>query len=319
MKEGLITKLIAGQYVVYDKNLKEEFNAIARGRFRSVVLDEESSFNKPRIGRSKTDKKTIQLSPKVGDRVLYSVDIESGNAIIEEIKERKNDLVRPDVSNVDQVLLLFSSVKPDFSFLLLDKFLLILAMQNLNPIIIVTKIDLIEDSVLSDLKTKLNYYENYYDVYYVNSKQKIGFDTLTHIFKNKISVLAGQTGVGKSTLLNALMPELNIKTQEISKALNRGKHTTRHSELYQFNEGHIADTPGFSKIELSIEKPEDIKEFYKDFAKYQNECRFGNSCNHINEPSCAVKEAVKSGEIIEDRYNNYISFYEEIKNQKIRY
>lgn len=319
MKEGLITKLIAGQYVVLDKESKQEYEAIARGRFRHVVLDETSSFNETRIGRSKTDKRIIQLKPKVGDRVLFSIDRGSGNAVIEEIKPRINDLQRPDISNVDQVLLLFSSVKPDFSFLLLDKFLLILAQQHLTPVIIVTKIDLISNEETHILKEQLKYYQPYYDIYYVNSKEKIGFDILENIFINKITVLAGQTGVGKSTLMNALMPELNIKTQPISKALNRGKHTTRHTQLYTFNEGYIADTPGFSKIELVMEKAEEIKSYYKDFDQYYPSCKFGNNCNHINEPGCMVKKAVLEGSIPDERYENYITFFNEIKDQVIKY
>lgn len=316
MKKAFITKLIAGQYTIKDVKTKESMPAVARGKLRAVRLDEDSAFQKQLTKRTKLDIRIAQVRPKVGDYIYYeTID---DKHMISEIIPRNNELNRPDVANIDQVLLLFSAVKPDFNFNLLDKFIVILEQEKLNIVIVISKIDLISEEELSTLKEQLTYYETLYPVYYVNSKQKIGFDVLEHIFKDKLTVLAGQTGVGKSTLMNSLIPELNLKTQEISESLGRGKHTTRHSELYEFNQGYIADTPGFSKLDLKFFYPEDIRHYYKDFTNYANECKF-STCVHINEPHCAVKKAVKNGLIPQERYDNYLSFYEEIKNQKDKY
>lgn len=318
MKKGFIKKMISNQYTLIDLDTKEEVIAFARGKLRFMKLDEKSSFNKQVTMKSKKDVKIMQVSPKVGDYVTYD-DMED-TKVIHEILERKNDLERPDVANVDQVLLVFSAIRPDFSFNLLDKFLIIMNQENLKPVLIISKIDLIDSIQLESLKNNLKYYENMgYEVYYVNSKQRIGIDTLTHVFDHKITVLAGQTGVGKSTLLNALMPELKLKTQEISEALGRGKHTTRHTELYYIHGGYIVDTPGFSKIEFTIYKPEELKSFYHDFTELQHQCKFGSKCMHLSEPGCQVKKAFESNEILASRYQNYVSFIEEIKTQKDKY
>jgi len=320
MKEikGLIKKQISNQYTVVNLENKEEIIAIPSGRLRHVFVNKDSTFNQPYGRKLKADTGRIKISPKVGDHVL--VDISGDQAMIIEIEERFNDLERPDVANVDQVLLVFSSIRPDFSFNLLDKFLIILEKNNLKPVLIVSKIDLIENEPLEELKKQIAYYTNNLniDTYYVNSKQKIGFDTLEHIFKDKITVLAGQTGVGKSTLLNALIPELKLKTQEISEAPGRGRHTTRHSELYLFNEGYICDTPGFSSVNLGIYEKEDLKTYYPDFLDLSTNCKF-SSCNHISEPGCAVKEAKDAGLIPLERYQNYELFFEEIIKHKNKF
>lgn len=318
MKKGFIKKMISNQYTIIDLETNEEIMCYARGKLRYMKLDEQSSFNKQLTMKSKKDVKIMQVSPKVGDYVTYD-DSEDVNVILE-ILSRKNDLVRPDVCNVDQVILVFSAVKPDFSFHLLDKFLIIMKQEHIDPIIVVSKIDLIEEDKLKALKNDLTYYEKMgISIYYVNSKQRIGIDVLTHVFKQKITVLAGQTGVGKSTLLNALMPKLALKTQEISHALGRGKHTTRHTELYLIHEGYIVDTPGFSKIEFSIFYPDMLKEYYPDFLQYQDDCRFSSKCLHMSEPSCAVKKAYEEQKILKSRYENYVQFFEEIKSQKEKY
>ena len=310
--------MISNQYTLIDLESNEEVIAFARGKLRFMKLDEKSSFNKQVTMKTKREVKTIQVSPKVGDYVTY--DDEEDTIIIHEILPRLNDLERPDVANVDQVLLVFSAIRPDFSFNLLDKFLIIMNQENLKPIIIVSKIDLIDLDKLESLKNDLTYYENMgYEVYYVNSKQRIGIDTLTHVFDHKITVLAGQTGVGKSTLLNALMPELKLKTQEISEALGRGKHTTRHTELYYIHGGYIVDTPGFSKIEFTIYKPEDLKQYYADFGLLQDGCKFKSKCLHLSEPGCEVKKAFSEQKLLKSRYENYVSFIEEIKSQKDKY
>ncbi|MBU1141300.1 MAG: ribosome small subunit-dependent GTPase A, partial [Firmicutes bacterium] len=315
MKKGFIKRLIANQYTLIDLETKEEVIAFARGKLRYMKLDEDNSFYRQLTKKTKKEQKIMQVSPKVGDYVYYD-DLEDKVMIIE-ILPRKNDLDRPDVCNVDQVLLVFSAINPDFSFHLLDKFLIILTQERLTPIIVISKIDLVDENLLNDIKEDMKYYEKIgYEIYYVNSKQRIGIDVLAHIFTDKITVLAGQTGVGKSTLLNALMPGLDLKTQEISKALGRGKHTTRHTELYLYNNGFIVDTPGFSKIEFLIFHVDEVKTFYPDFIELSHNCRFTSNCMHLNEPDCAIKTAVQKGEILASRYENYVQFCDEIKNQK---
>ncbi|QWB95729.1 ribosome small subunit-dependent GTPase A [Mycoplasmatota bacterium] len=318
MKKAFITKIISNQYTIIDLETRVSYIAEARGKLRYMKLNKNDVFNKQITRKTKKETKIIQISPKIGDNVYYTIDHDQ--VFIEEILPRENELVRPDVANVDQVLLVFSIIRPDFSFYLLDKFLIILQQENLTPIIVISKIDLIENEKLEVLKKQLSYYESLgYEIYYVNSKQKIGFDILEDIFKHKITVLAGQTGVGKTTLLNALMPHLGLKTQEISFALGRGKHTTRHSELYLFNEGYIADTPGFSKIEFSIFYQDELKSLYPDFVKLAPACKFGYNCMHLHEPKCAVKQAVENHEILQSRYDNYVQFCQEIEQQKVKY
>lgn len=318
MKIGLIKKQISNQYIVINEKTGEEFNAIASGKLRFVRVSADDKFNVSYGRHTKTEHRHMKISPKVGDRVHYNKGDTA--TTIEEVLPRRNDLKRPDVANVDQVLLLFSATNPAFSFHLLDRFLVVLKQQHLEIILVVSKIDLVSIDELTILREQLKYYEDKVaiPIYYIDSKKRLGFDVLEDIFKDKITVLAGQTGVGKSTLLNSLIPSLNIKTQEISKALGRGKHTTRHSELYDFGGGYICDTPGFSRLDMNMYELIELKDVYEDFKIYEDQCKF-STCMHINEPNCGVKEAVENKKIPQERYENYIMFYEEIKANKDKY
>lgn len=250
--------------------------------------------------------------PKVGDWVVLEGDT------ITEVEPRRNDFVRPQIANVDQVLLIASLKEPDFSFLLLDRFLALIYKQDVDVVIIVTKADLVGREELVSFQAKMRHYETFCPVLYVSSKTKDGLGPLIPLIEGKVNVVAGQTGAGKSSLLNAIQPDLDLATDEISKALGRGKHTTRHVELIPFGPGWIADTPGFSKLEFEAWEAADLKDLYPDFAIYRGQCRFEN-CMHVKEPGCAVKNAVKDGRIPEERHQNYVRLFEEIAAQKPKY
>jgi len=288
MIKGRIMKVLSNLYTVDSHG--NVIECIPRGKFRYT-----------------------NQKPIVGDIVTIQVD-ENNKGYIMEIDERKNQLVRPPIANIDQAIVVFSSKEPRFSFQLLDRFLAIIEHHRITPIIIITKSDLLEE--VEEIQTSLNsYIASGYSVIYTSAKNKEGLEQLPAIFKDKISVFTGQSGVGKSSLLNAIDDSLQLETNQISKALGRGKHTTRHVELLPFYNGLIADTPGFSSLSFDALTTRDLAVAYHDFREYAKECKF-RGCLHENEPNCRVKEAVRNGEIIESRYINYISILEEIKNRK---
>ncbi len=288
MKEGIITKLIAGQYTIKgDDTIDYQLKPL--GVFRHK-----------------------EISPKVGDRVVFNRDH------ILQLKPRRNDLVRPPIANVDQAILIHSAAEPAFSFNLLDRFLVLVEAEDITPIIIVSKIDLLPSKELHKLKEKLAYYEDFYQVFYTTVHDQTAIEPIKEVLRDKISVFAGQTGAGKSSLLNALDTTLSLKIGEISKALGRGRHTTRHTELLALYGGLVADTPGFSKLDFQSIELELLQAHYPDFVILSEACRF-RGCHHINEPKCAVKEAVDKQQILPSRYDNYVLIYEEIQQQKKRY
>lgn len=288
LSKGKIICLIGGLYTVINAN-NERNNIKPIGLFRYQ-----------------------NISPKVGDDVIYNEDS------ITEVLPRKNDLIRPAIANVDQAIIICSAKEPDFSFYLLDQFLALIINANILPVIVLTKIDLLTLEELASIKNKLAYYQTMFPVYYIDSMNKQGVDELMQGLSGKVNVFSGQTGAGKSSLLNAIMPELNLKTDQISLALGRGKHTTRHVELINVHNAWIADTPGFSKLDFPNMDVKRLKDLYPDFVNLSQDCRF-NGCLHINEPDCAVKTAYHSEKILKERYENYILFHHLIKNQKPKY
>ncbi len=256
------------------------------------------------------------MTPLVGDEVIFQAENQTDGYILE-ILPRKNELVRPPIANVDIAILVFSAVEPDFSTNLADRFLVAIEEADVTPILCISKLDLVEKN---QQETFLAYQEIYqkigYQVYLTND----AFDKtqLITILKDKTAVIAGQSGVGKSTLLNQLNPNLTLKTAGISEALGRGRHTTRHVELLQIGEGLIADTPGFSSIEWSMITPENLQFCFPEIASYRSACKF-RGCLHETEPGCAVKDAVTERDIQLFRYEHYLQILTEIKNRKPRY
>ena len=242
------------------------------------------------------------IVPVVGDYVLFSKE----KKLIEEILPRKNIFQRPKVSNIDRAFLITSLKLPDFSLNLLDKFLVLMEINKVEPIICITKSDLVDEEELKNINLALDYYRSIgYTVLFNNE-----YDKIMELLKDKTSVFTGQTGAGKSTLLNKLNPNWNLETGEVSIALGRGKHTTRVVELFDFCNGKVMDTPGFSSLEFRNYTKEEIRDAFVEFLDYP--CPF-KDCNHTKETECRVKEEVSNKNILESRYLNYLSFIEEVK------
>jgi ribosome biogenesis GTPase len=259
-----------------------------------------------------------RVSVYVGDDVEFTFDGSSGTII--RVYERKNKLNRPNIANVDNIAICCSTTMPEFSFELLDKFLINLSYYDIPKTIIITKIDLVSSEVLSELKDNLAYYEKTLDirVYYLNNKD-INFNyQIWDCFNHRLNALCGQSGVGKSTILNRLSSNNKIRTQEISLSLGRGKNTTTHYELHPITNNNqdicfICDTPGFLNVDIDYIKYYELKNYYPEFIN--NTCRYGNSCTHTHESDCSVKKDVTSGIISKIRYNNYVRFYHYLKEK----
>jgi len=293
MPEGKIIKALSGFYYVLSGN--EIVQCRGRGVFRK---------NK--------------ITPLVGDEVVYQAENDKEGYILE-VKERKNELIRPPVANVDQAILVFSAVEPDFSTTLLDRFLVLVEFNDIKPIICITKMDLTNEEQNESIRNFVSDYQKAgYDCLLTSSETEEGIKELFPYLKGEISVFAGQSGVGKSSLLNTLRPELDLKTNDISSHLGRGKHTTRHVELIEIGNGLVADTPGFSSLEFTNIEMEDLNFCFPEIKRISDDCKF-RGCLHIAEPKCAVKVAVDDGEIPLYRYEHYKAFMQEIKDRKPRY
>lgn len=265
--------------------------------------------------KAKGNFRNKKIKPLVGDNVEIDI-IDEDNKIgnITEIFGRKSELIRPAVANVDQAIVIFAAADPAPNFNLLDRFLVMMQNQNIDTIICFNKMDKVT------LEDKENLERIYKDsgckLKFLSVKFNEGLNEIKEILKNKTTVLAGPSGVGKSSFVNKLNPEAEMETGAISEKIKRGKHTTRHSELiYLGEETYLMDTPGFSSLALFDMEKEDLKNCYPEFDMFDEPCRF-LGCVHVNEPDCIIKENVASGTINETRYLNYKLLYEELKNQK---
>ncbi len=282
--KGRIIKSLAGFYYVESDGVV--YQTRARGNFRKKGQ-----------------------TPYVGDFVDFSAEDHSEGYILA-IHDRKNSLVRPPIVNIDQAVVIISAKEPDFNANLLDRFLVLLEHKAIEPIVYISKMDLLTNP--DDIAAIQEQY------------QEIGYhfctslEELLPLLTDKVTVFMGQTGVGKSTLLNKIAPELKLETGEISDSLGRGRHTTRAVSFYNVNGGKIADTPGFSSLDYEITNVEDLNKAFPELRHLSRSCKF-RSCTHTHEPSCAVKDALEAGELWKSRYDNYLQFLSEIENRRETY
>ncbi|NMB01000.1 MAG: ribosome small subunit-dependent GTPase A [Firmicutes bacterium] len=283
MEQGIILKGVGGTYVVQT----------SQGRVACTL-------------RGKLRLKDSRVL--VGDRVEVSLSADGKSGVVEAVLPRKSELIRPPIANVDQVLVVFAVQNPEPNYLLLDRILVQAELMNLGIVIVLNKGDL-NPSLAEELRTA---YSNIsYPTFVTSATEKKGLGEIRELLQGKISTLAGPSGVGKSSLLNALNPDLNLETGEVSVKLQRGRHTTRTVELISFGHGYVADTPGFSNLTLEPDQEANLQFAFPEIAKCAQDCHF-RSCLHRHEPNCAVKEAVVHGQILERRYNNYLTLLEEV-------
>ncbi|MEX3621166.1 ribosome small subunit-dependent GTPase A [Viridibacillus arvi] len=293
MAKGQIRKALSGFYYVHSDG--ELIQCRGRGVFRNRGI-----------------------SPLVGDFVDFVVE-GNNDGTITAVHERHNELVRPPVSNIDQAILVFSAKEPAFNTILLDKFLVALESFHIHPIICLTKTDLLTSEENSGIQQYIkDYQEIGYEVIQTYKGDPEILVKIQQVLEGKTTVLAGQSGVGKSTLLNTIMPSLELKTGVISEALGRGKHTTRHVELIPLAGGLIADTPGFSSFDFDTLEKEELTSCFPELQRLSEDCKF-RGCLHLKEPKCAVKAAVENKEIKQYRYDHYLQFLQEIIDRKPRY
>lgn len=291
MTKGKIFQSLSGFYDVHSEG--KVYRTRARGNFRKR-----------------------KITPLVGDDVEFQIE-DGDKGYILSMLPRKNSLVRPPIANIDQAIVATAAVQPEFSSNLLDRQLIALEISGITPIIYFTKTDLLTDQQRAHLETIAKGYRAvpYKVIFPEQAFDPSSLDQLRQLFAGKENVIMGQTGAGKSTLLNHLAPDLQLKTGEISAALNRGKHTTRKVALLQVNDGLIADTPGFSSYDTLEIDYRELANYFPEFKRAAVKCRF-RGCVHVNEPDCEVKRQVSARTIMESRYENYLQLYTDIKNRK---
>lgn len=291
MLKGQIRKALSGFYYIYSDG--ETYQTRARGNFRNR-----------------------NITPLVGDNVFFESNNLTDGYLLE-IFPRHNELVRPPIANVDQGVIVMSMVEPNFSYNLLDRFLVTLEDTEIRPIIYLTKIDLLNENGLKQLAEVQNIYHQIgYPVIAASQEEDhLAIKELEQYFPEQLTVFMGQSGAGKSTLLNKISPKLKLATASISEALGRGKHTTRHVELIPLYEGLVADTPGFSSIDFLEMSVVDLPKKFPEFLAVSDKCKF-RECMHRKEPNCEVKRCVETGTIAKSRYDNYLQFLLEIENRR---
>ena len=287
VKFGRILKSLSGFYYIKDETDGLVYQTRARGNFRQKGT-----------------------KPIVGDFAEFSAEANSEGYVLA-LKARENMLVRPPIANIDQAVVVISAVEPNFSLNLLDRFLVLLTNKGIEPLIYLSKLDLVPD--LETFKKTQSDYEKIGYQFFMNDWQKILPE-----FSSKVTVFMGQTGVGKSTLLNKIAPEMLLATQAISDKLGRGRHTTRHVELFEVYDGLIADTPGFSSLDYEIDNQPDLNAAFPEILRESFGCKF-RECTHTHEPNCQVKPAVTAGDILQSRYDNYLLFLAEIQGKRETY
>ncbi|WP_418474922.1 ribosome small subunit-dependent GTPase A [Frisingicoccus sp.] len=256
-----------------------------------------------------------KIKPLVGDNVEIDVIDEAekkGN--IRDILPRKNELIRPAVANIDQALVFFAAAQPEPNLGLLDRFLLQMEYRNIPTVIGFNKCDLTETDRIRELEEA--YGRSGYPLIFVSVREEQGLENLKAMLAGKTTALAGPSGAGKSSLMNWLLPEAEMETGAVSEKIKRGRHTTRHSELFHLGEGtYLFDTPGFSSLYLADFTDETLKLYFREFSDFEDECRF-TGCNHINEPDCGIKKALEDGKISRVRYEHYVQMYQELKEHR---
>ncbi|MBR5268080.1 MAG: ribosome small subunit-dependent GTPase A [Lachnospiraceae bacterium] len=288
---GKIMKGIAGFYYVHD-GISNVYECKAKGIFRNK-----------------------KIKPLVGDDVEFTIlDEQEKTGNIIDILERQNELIRPAVANIDQAMVVFAATDPEPNLNLLDRFLVTMESQDVPVVICFNKKDLVTEE---EAKKLTSIYEAAgYEVHLTNAKSGEGIEQILGLLRGKTTVLAGPSGVGKSTITNEIQPEAEMETGSISEKIKRGKHTTRHSELFFVEaDTYVMDTPGFSSMFVDNMKPEELQQFFPEFEEFIPDCRF-LGCVHVGERECGVKDAVKEGTLSKERYENYRLIYEELKNKR---